>query len=578
MGFSITLYLSLAVFFLGLLWRILGWLRARIGVENQSISPATGLIVTLKACLRTLLSRRFLAVAAALITDILLQIPLLKVGFFRWLAHMCMFYGFLLLVLMHALDETITAAIFPDYAATLNPFLFLRNLFGALVIFGIAIAIISRIYRGRKFQATCAGDRVAIAILAIVLFSGFLLESVKIFSEPVFDRMVADYMGTEDDESIASLKAYWSRDFHVVFSDPPGSDDIETGRNLHVENCAACHSRPEAAFLSLGLSRILQPLSLWLNQASADIWLWYIHFGASFIALALLPFTKFFHLITVPLSLMVRAGTPSALPSSEQTSMARLALGMDACTHCGVCSEHCSVAPIHRVIPNHNILPSEKMAGVKKLAHGRQQDDLALEALSEGSFICTECYRCTQLCPSGISLQSLWQASKQTLSEKEFPAPHGWVRQLTADQWADRLAQVGTDMPFSAVFARHRHVSESPETFSACIQCSICTNICPVVSTGDGLAPPEVTPQQVMNLLRLNLKDLALGSRMVWDCVTCYLCQEHCPQGIRVTDILYDLRNIASLRLQTVRQLPLETQKDSNQADHPHMNPRKKVL
>jgi heterodisulfide reductase subunit C len=36
---------------------------------------------------------------------------------------------------------------------------------------------------------------------------------------------------------------------------------------------------------------------------------------------------------------------------------------------------------------------------------------------------------------------------------------------------------------------------------------------------------------------------------MVWNCTTCYQCQEHCPAGIRVTDVLYDLRNQAYTRM-----------------------------
>ncbi len=32
---------------------------------------------------------------------------------------------------------------------------------------------------------------------------------------------------------------------------------------------------------------------------------------------------------------------------------------------------------------------------------------------------------------------------------------------------------------------------------------------------------------------------------MLWDCVTCYQCQEHCPQGVKVTDVLYELKNQA---------------------------------
>jgi heterodisulfide reductase subunit C len=32
---------------------------------------------------------------------------------------------------------------------------------------------------------------------------------------------------------------------------------------------------------------------------------------------------------------------------------------------------------------------------------------------------------------------------------------------------------------------------------------------------------------------------------MLWDCLTCYQCQEHCPQNVEVTDILFQLKNLA---------------------------------
>jgi heterodisulfide reductase subunit C len=69
-----------------------------------------------------------------------------------------------------------------------------------------------------------------------------------------------------------------------------------------------------------------------------------------------------------------------------------------------------------------------------------------------------------------------------------------------------------------------------------------------------------------MNLLRLQLRELALGSRMVWDCVTCYQCQEHCPQGVEVADILYELRNEAVRRLPPLEpraQCPAEAQREA---------------
>ena len=87
-----------------------------------------------------------------------------------------------------------------------------------------------------------------------------------------------------------------------------------------------------------------------------------------------------------------------------------------------------------------------------------------------------------------------------------------------------------------------------------------------VIDVKDPQRDLDLTPQQVMNLLRLQLRELALGSRMVWDCVTCYQCQEHCPQGVEVADILYELRNEAVRRLPPLKpraQCPAEAQREA---------------
>ena len=58
----------------------------------------------------------------------------------------------------------------------------------------------------------------------------------------------------------------------------------------------------------------------------------------------------------------------------------------------------------------------------------------------------------------------------------------------------------------------------------------------------------DLLPHQIMHSLAMGLTDRVLGSRMIWDCATCYLCQELCPQGVRVTEILYELKNRAYRR------------------------------
>jgi ferredoxin len=86
--------------------------------------------------------------------------------------------------------------------------------------------------------------------------------------------------------------------------------------------------------------------------------------------LAYLPFGKLFHLVSVPVSLAVQS-VGAARDNIPDNLPARRAMGLDACTHCGVCSRHCSVAPIMAVIDNPTILPSEKTGAVATMATDR---------------------------------------------------------------------------------------------------------------------------------------------------------------------------------------------------------------
>jgi heterodisulfide reductase subunit C len=101
--------------------------------------------------------------------------------------------------------------------------------------------------------------------------------------------------------------------------------------------------------------------------------------------------------------------------------------------------------------------------------------------------------------------------------------------------------------PVNRAFKDKAALSLQARTFVYCYSCENCTTVCPVV---ENYANPEETlgllPHQIMRSLGLGLRDFALGSNMLWDCVTCYQCQEHCPQGVKVTDILYELKNLAT--------------------------------
>ena len=564
MAFTIALYSSLTIFLLGSLYRIWSWFRIRIGPEASAFSTGQRLAAAAKGFAATLFSRRVFSLLKVLVLDVILQARILKDDFLRWFMHICIFAGFISLLVMHALNKPLTLALFPNYAPTLNPFLFLRNLFGAMLLLGIAIALYRRIRHKEPHLFTNAADRCAIVILATVLVSGIALEGAKIISPAIFDSMVEEYSTLTDSEEIDQLKHYWAKDFGVVFPDRTDVTDhelIQKGRELHNQDCASCHSSPRNAFLSYPLSKLMARIAPTLEMTRASVWLWYIHFLSCFVGLAYLPFSKMFHIVSSPISLFADKGTDHT-SSGLANRVTRRALSLDACTHCGACSLHCSVKPVLRNIPNTNVLPSEKLISLRTMAKGKKTSAPAMHALAEGSLICTGCYRCTTVCPVGIDLQDLWTSSKSDLADKGFPEPHIWIRKANTAEWAARFQGQNHDV-YQYQDERLRgtdlNLSDRIEAFQACVQCQTCTNVCPVVACSENPAEDlGLTPQQIMNLLRLGLKKMTLGSRMVWDCVTCYMCQEHCPEGIRVADVLYELRNLAYVTFGAVHYIEKE--------------------
>jgi heterodisulfide reductase subunit C len=359
-------------------------------------------------------------------------------------------------------------------------------------------------------------------------------------------------------EEIQPLKVYWGSEFGVAFPDLLENPDpalLSEGKELHEASCAACHSRPQWAFLSFSLSRPLAPVAPVLDRVRVSFWLYYIHFLMCFIGLAYLPFSKFFHILSGPVSLLIK-GVRDHGPLKPANQITQRAVGLDACMHCGTCSRHCSVGAVYRILPNRNILPSEKLTSVKALASRKKLDPSELQSIQEGSFICTACYRCTQMCPVGINLQDLWFASKEDLAEKGLPEPHVWARQAGNTEWMAKNTDPGVALvPEDPPIRQHLTRSNQAETFSACFECQTCTNVCPVVANFENPSEAlDLAPHQIMHSLGLGLRDLMINSRMVWDCVTCYLCQEHCPQGVQVTDILYELKNLAYERAKTPSQ------------------------
>jgi heterodisulfide reductase subunit C/nitrate reductase gamma subunit len=550
MFYDITLYIALVIFGLGLVYKISGWFRYKIGMDAVEIPASTRVSAAIKGIISTLFSMKVFTLLRVFVLDVILQIRILREDFLRWFMHMCIFGGFMLLLLMHALDNFITSALFTDYYSTLNPFMFLRDLFGALVILGLGLALYRRFILKVPRLTTTARDHYAIIILAVIMISGIFLEGSKIVSYSTYQEMVEDYGGLEGKEEFRSLEAFWVEEFETVSPDLKGPFDaktLELGKELHEMSCVDCHSRPQWAFMGYGIAKAMKPAALSLDRANISVLLWYIHFLACFIALAYLPFSKFFHILASPLSLLANAVMEKG--ESDRANIAtKQAIELDACTGCGTCSLRCSVAVVLEEIPNVNILPSEKMVSLRALASGKELSAKELRIIQEGAYLCTNCKRCTVVCPVGINLQDLWVNLREYLVQQGYPEPVVWAREAIGAEFnpVDMQDKVLSLIPADTGLQSGATLSAEVNTFSVCFGCKNCTTVCPVVGNYDN--PQEVLgllPHQIMHSVGLGLTDLALGSRMLWDCVTCYQCQEHCPQGVCVTDLFYELKNLA---------------------------------
>lgn len=77
------------------------------------------------------------------------------------------------------------------------------------------------------------------------------------------------------------------------------------------------------------------------------------------------------------------------------------------------------------------------------------------------------------------------------------------------------------------------------ENAKLCFQCGTCTAGCP---SGKNTA---YRIRKLMRMAQLGMKDEIISSDDLWQCTTCYTCEERCPRGVPIVDVVIALRNIA---------------------------------
>ena len=79
------------------------------------------------------------------------------------------------------------------------------------------------------------------------------------------------------------------------------------------------------------------------------------------------------------------------------------------------------------------------------------------------------------------------------------------------------------------------------EKIMSCFTCLSCVCSCPVNHVNGRLSPARIVHMAV-----LGMKEEIFASDFLWLCTSCYSCQEACPMGVKITDFINVLKNLAA--------------------------------
>jgi heterodisulfide reductase subunit C len=72
-----------------------------------------------------------------------------------------------------------------------------------------------------------------------------------------------------------------------------------------------------------------------------------------------------------------------------------------------------------------------------------------------------------------------------------------------------------------------------------CIQCGTCTGSCPMAQAMD------YGPRRLFAMAKGGDFDEVFRANTYWICASCYFCTVRCPRGIKITDIMYALKELS---------------------------------
>lgn len=81
--------------------------------------------------------------------------------------------------------------------------------------------------------------------------------------------------------------------------------------------------------------------------------------------------------------------------------------------------------------------------------------------------------------------------------------------------------------------------NKSGQPINLCFHCQKCASGCSMARFSD------YSPNQILRFIQMGMKDRVLGSSMIWICSGCEICGARCPNGIKMSEVMDTLKEIA---------------------------------
>ncbi len=187
--------------------------------------------------------------------------------------------------------------------------------------------------------------------------------------------------------------------------------------------------------------------------------------------------------------------------------------GILKCFACGSCTVRCPEMDVDDEWNARTV--------IRKALLGLKEEVLSSEFL----WVCSSHYRCLEKCPQEVNVKGVMNQIRE----------HRLRDEMIEDTTGEEIKK-GMDPSFKY----HLAEGESGKEIYNCFSCGTCTAGCP-----ERDLDPLYSPRKVIKTSLLGIKDKVYSNKFVEICSTHYRCLEQCPQGVKIPELMFAIREIA---------------------------------